>query len=766
MNKLRVVLLFNLSFAISNLNAAPDTNENIIIANVWINGVDKTTEALYLDQNGVHYVECNVFAMLNIKKELFKTNPTKPEFCIVSEAPVSSEFDEKLQTVKINLPAEYFLSYEATQDFNFPDKASFGAFLNYDLFYRFQGAEKEFNSLSEIGVFKDYWKFNSALIQQKEKKKNHFSRLNTAFEVEFPKQFSVLTVGDTTSIYNPALGSFRYGGVSFGTNFTQRPDFVYWNMPTLQGSAILPSTVDLLINGVSIYQQKVTPGYFTLQSGASIQQAGDAQIVVEDILGNRTVQNFPVYINNQLLKPKLNEYNVSMGKIRYNYETKGDDYREFFSNIYFRRGITEKTTLGFNAAYSSDISNLGLLWTQALSKYALLDMTAIGSDNHSESGYSVATSISRNVGNISVGLSGKYSDPEFRMLGYSDQIFLTKFESLAYINFFNIPYLNNINFNFIQRESYPNVDHNMPATNDKVVNLGFSRNIGQDLSFATTYFKEFGDQDNQGVRFSLSYSFDSRRNLYADYSTENESRLQLSGRSGSPNGFDYNLGVNRRQNETFYNAYGAYKTSVGDLNFIYDYNNQYENAQLNYRGGLVWLDKKLAFTKLVDDAFALVEVDQYKDIDVYKSLSPAGKTSKAGHLFIHDLLPYVRYDLSFDQNQLPMEDKIEFSNKKITPLNQRGYIVNFPVHHTKVIVVRLVSEDQQTFAAGSEVYINDSQEYYPIGADGTVYLYGLKPDEYTLTLKTSGGKSCRSTLDIPAAKLQDMAAKTNELVCQ
>lgn len=137
MNKLRVVLLFNLSFAISNLNAASDTNDNIIIANVWINGVDKTTEVLYLDQNGVHYVECNVFATLNIKKELFKTNPTKTEFCVVSETPVSSEFDQKLQTVKINLPAEYFLSYEATQDFNFPDKASFGAFLNYDLFLPF-----------------------------------------------------------------------------------------------------------------------------------------------------------------------------------------------------------------------------------------------------------------------------------------------------------------------------------------------------------------------------------------------------------------------------------------------------------------------------------------------------------------------------------------------------------------------------------------------------------------------------------------------------
>ncbi len=60
--------------------------------------------------------------------------------------------------------------------------------------------------------------------------------------------------------------SFRFGGLSFGANYTERPDFVYWNMPTLNGSAALPSTVDLMLNGVSLYKQAITPGKYSLQT--------------------------------------------------------------------------------------------------------------------------------------------------------------------------------------------------------------------------------------------------------------------------------------------------------------------------------------------------------------------------------------------------------------------------------------------------------------------------------------------------------------------
>ena len=150
------------------------------------------------------------------------------------------------------------------------------------------------------------------------------------------------------------------------------PDFIYWNVPTLKGSATLPSTVDLYINGVNIYQNNITPGHYNINTGASIQQAGEAQVVVEDVIGNRTVQSFSVYVNSQLLRPGLNEYNFSLGKLRYDYNYEPNDYRDFFGNVYFRRGITDSTTLGTNLTYSDDVQNIGLLWTQAIGKYALL----------------------------------------------------------------------------------------------------------------------------------------------------------------------------------------------------------------------------------------------------------------------------------------------------------------------------------------------------------------------------------------------------------
>lgn len=120
-------------------------------------------------------------------------------------------------------------------------------------------------------MFKDYWLFqkfyairnlteNELALAPEEVKQEKIARLRSAFDLDFPDKFLSLTVGDTTTISNPFVNSVRYGGLSFGTNFTDRPDYIYWNMPILKGSAVLPSTVDLYINGVSISQQRITPG--------------------------------------------------------------------------------------------------------------------------------------------------------------------------------------------------------------------------------------------------------------------------------------------------------------------------------------------------------------------------------------------------------------------------------------------------------------------------------------------------------------------------
>ena len=149
------------------------------------------------------------------------------------------------------------------------------------------------------------WILKNSLIHRNSSEEDGVVRLSSSLDIDFPEKMTRLTLGDTTTASNPLINSLRFAGLSWGTNYTERPDFIYWNLPVLQGSARIPSTVDLYINGTKIYSERVSPGDYALQTGAQIQQAGNAQIVVEDVLGNRSVQNFPIMVTNRLLRSCL-----------------------------------------------------------------------------------------------------------------------------------------------------------------------------------------------------------------------------------------------------------------------------------------------------------------------------------------------------------------------------------------------------------------------------------------------------------------------------
>lgn len=764
--KRKVILVFNSLLLYSWLQTAMAADEPIL-SEIWLNGLDQNKEALLLKEGELFYIECDVVKSLGLKVELFDKNSKQTQYCLISSKKIHANLDSALQAIKINVPAEYFDGYAQHDKLPLPTRAALGAFLNYDFYFDKYKDNHEFNNFYELGVFKDYWLFKNAVIYRDNPTQGKsLIRLNSQFLIDFPSHFSRLVVGDNTSVYNTLMSSFRFGGLSYGTNYTERPDFIYWNAPILKGSALVPSMIDLYVNGTSIYRQKVTPGDYNLQTGALIQQSGTAQIVVEDIFGNRSVQTFPVYVNNQLLKVGLNEYNFSLGKIRYNYDYNSSDYRDFFSSFYFRRGITQQTTLGVNGAYSRDIQNMGLMWTQAIGRYALVDFSAMGSHANSGNGYSIGASISQNFKRFSMGVSSKYASKQFQTLGYSDEVSIPKIDNLAYFSMYKIPFFDSINFNYLDRRYYPNQVNTLP--NRKLLNVGLTKQISPRLSLSINYFKDFGDNPDTGAYFSLSYNFDQNKAVYVSQSTDSSTRVNFVRSSIEQNGFDYSLGVNRVGGQMDYNAYGLYKTSVGDFGIQHDQQKDYYDTQLSYKGALVWLNNQFSFTKSVDNAFALVKVGDYKDIDVFRSLSPVGKTGENGYFFVHNIIPYVTYDVSFDQDQIPIEDKINTANQKLIALNQRGYFLNYPIFHTQQRVVKLVDAQQKTFERGTEVYINDHEdEPYPIDKDGLVYLYGLVPNHYTLSIKKDGKVFCRSDFNVSATSAdtsQDQQTVTS--VCQ
>ncbi|WP_273778475.1 fimbria/pilus outer membrane usher protein [Acinetobacter sp. GSS19] len=775
MGKIKIPLLLYCILYAQVTSAVEQSLENPpVLSTIWLNGVDQQTEILFFKENEQEYLECSVLEKLNLNITLLKHHSKNNMFCLVTQDQLKVEFDASLQAVKLDVPAHYFNRGSSNEIlYSKPEKSDLGAFLNYDFFYLNDEGGNELNTLSELGIFKDNWIFkNTFIYRKKDDSENEndsgkaFARLNTSLDFDFSDSLTSLTIGDTTTISNALINSFRFGGISWGSNYTNRPDFIYWNVPSLEGSAVVPSTVDLYLNGVSIFKQTVSPGDYNLQVGANIQNAGEAQLVVEDVLGNRTVQSFPILISSRLLKPGLNEYNLSLGKIRYDYSSGENDYREFFTSLYFRRGISSKTTLGANASYSKDLQSLGLLWTQAVSKYFTADVVGVISHTDDQQGYSAGLSLNKNFGRFNFGLSSRYTSDDYKVLGYDDGFVMPKWENLLYFGLTDLPIFQNFNMNYVEQRQHQ--DQNSRGVDRKVLRAEFSRQITADLSMRAGYFKEFDEQADSGAFLFLTYNFGKNRTLYADYSTEGDASLTYAQSNYGQLGLDYAVGVQRRSDrEMIYNVDGQIKTRVGDLTLQHVQSDQSHQTQAGYRGAMVWLDGQFNFTQPVDNAFALVRVGDYSDIDVYRTLALAGKTNKRGYVFVHDIPAYVNYDISFDIDQLPMDDKVPFSSKKISALDKRGYVVNFPVYHAQKAVIRLLDINQHRFVAGSEVHLdNPEKDIYPVGTDGLVTLYGLLPGEHKLTVYTTGGASCQSKLIVAEKTSVEQQNKTIDLVCK
>lgn len=755
--------------------AAPDLPEQHSLANtpkaenailgLWINGVDLQQETFILNINKQRYIECSILQQGFVNTaQLSMLKQDNIQYCLIENAGFSSEIDTQKQLFKLNIPAQYMLKQKlSSQQRYLPDLPNLGGFINYNVYFQDGDYSKQANASTDLNLF---WKnalFNSSHMFRKNynDQQTNFqksSRLNTSLSFEFPEQMTTLKLGDNVSNYTGLNQSFYFGGLSFGTNFSRRPNFTYWNTPSVQGSALTQSTVDLLINGSQAYNAKVNPGQYNIDSNIGFSGLGDAQIIVKDILGNTTVQNISVFVDQRLLRPGLTDYNISAGKLRYNYAYDDNDYRDWFGSGYVRRGITESTTLGATADYSKKLESAGLMWSQYLYKLGLLEVNSAYShaDEAGLEGYTVNTEFKRNTQNYSVGLRAQYYSSGFRMLGleeYSDNSYLPQRENQIYVSKNQIPYLNNLSLSYIERK-YRDESN---SKDQQLFNLRTSRTLTQNLFGSLGISYDAKSNDRASVDFMLSYNFDDRKHsITLNQHDDDETSVQFNKYSYENTGFDYSIGTSRWHDVYSGNASATMKTNVGDLNMQYLQTDDQKYYSANYMGSLVWLGKRLDLSKYISDSFALVRVENSPNVDIYSNGSFIGKTNKNGEIFSYNLYGYTENSVVFDDSQISIENSFTHSSRSIMPINQRGYIIDFPMGKiaSHNITFKFIDQNQQPLESGSMVNIEGiAQGKYPINSQNLVTVYGLNPQSYSIKVQTSN-QTCSSqfTLEPDIAK--------------
>lgn len=554
-------------------------------------------------------------------------------------------------------------------------------------------------------------------------------RLATTWSFSDTSDLRTYRIGDVVTGGLSWTRPVRLGGLQVQSDFGLRPDLVTFPVPSLSGSAAVPSTVDVYIDNARRYSAEVPAGPFEIANLPVVEGGTTARLVVTDAQGVERVSETPFFASTRLLAPGLSDYSAEFGFARRSFGVTSDDYDERpMGSASLRYGWNESLTLEAHAEGGDGLANGGLGAVLSLGSLGVASLAGAASRSDEGTGGLVAAQIQAEWSGIVVNARSQ------RTFGTYDDIASVTAEPI------------------VGTEFGPSllVSRRQPEELDQI---GLSFPLGFDpstLSLSLARIKtEFGERSeiaglswsrplpgNASLFASGFTSLDGRQaGLYAGVSIPLGDRVnaQVAGfaDSGSPGGTaeiarnpgravgDYGWRL-RAGVETTSTAAVTYNASAARLDAgIESFDGSYR-ASARAEGAVVLAGARPHFTRRIDDAFALVDVGA-PGVEVMFENRPVGRSGADGRILVPDLRSNERNDLSFDPAGLPLDVAVSATRQTVTPARRSGAAVDFGLEPgAQAALVSFRRPDGSFVAAGSSARL--SGEEVLIGYDGQAYL--------------------------------------------
>ncbi len=556
--------------------------------------------------------------------------------------------------------------------------------------------------------------------------------LDTYWQKDFQNKAISVIVGDSQSTALNWSRSTRVSGLKIAKNYSLQPYQSTSPLESFKGSALLPSSVDLFINGMQQSSTQVLPGNFDIQTIPSISGAGTAQLVITDLNGLQRVVNFSLFGTSSLLQKGLSDWDVNIGVSKLDYAIKSWSYDDqpLFNGSY-RYGLTHNTTVESHAEFSKDLQLTGLGFVHRLPQtWGMINGSYSYSHLNQQDGhlYSLGYQWSNKLVNISLNhqqVSEYYSDIA-TTLGYhytrqSNRAFVglnTKYGQLGasyaqqdYDQFNNQFLILNWSYIFPSKK-YLNVSMTRDL-NTQNNTFYLSLNIPFDRQTQATLYTQNNDDSHQ---FSASARRTALQNQ-ADWGWQAYTTMKDSN--------DYTFqGTIQRNNRFGEWELGVQHDQVNQQNYL--------SSMFSGRGSLLFMENNVFAKRQSFGSFAIVSTQGVPDVPVQFENRQIGKTNKNGVLLVDDLNAYQHNNLSIDALALPIDYKIEKTRIDAVPYNQSGVFVEFPIYKMKSVQFSVLDQDQKPLLMGSRVWNQDQpptdhdKETTIVARDGIVYLENPK----------------------------------------
>ncbi|UDQ79633.1 fimbrial biogenesis outer membrane usher protein [Erwinia rhapontici] len=575
---------------------------------------------------------------------------------------------------------------------------------------------------------------------------------------------SQLRIGDS---YTPSdlFDSYRFRGVSMGTDIRMFPDAMQGFAPIVHGVAQTNALVKIIQNGVTIYQQNVSPGPFAINDILPTGSGGDLNVEVDEADGR--IQRFTVPYSSVpgMLKPGVNVYNLAMGQVRIPQISVHPD----FIQGTWRRGMTNLFTAYaggiWSSHYGSVLVGTGLnLPVGALSFDVTQARQASYRHVDSSSGQSYRLAYSK----FFTDTGTNFALAAYR---YSTSGFLTMEDSAqresnggknTIANSGTINQKNSFNFNVNQNLggsagslflSGTLRNYWGEANSNKEYQVGYSNTLSN-VTFNVSASRTRNNDNREEMRYYLGFSvpfsvFDSPIYLSTNSSfTQNHysnSDIGLSGTAGKANQWNYNVDVaNSRGGNTTTNANVGYRASATTMNASWSQSSNFSQEGLGMTGSLVAYQGGVLFANQVGSTFAIIDAPGVANAAVNSDATII--TNRQGKALVPYMSPYRKNAMTLDTTNLGDNVQLLGNRKDVVPYAGSISYVKFETDQRKSFIFHAVDRNSAPLPFGALVTDSKNNEIGYVGQGSVVFVHSEKlPDRVIVHFSGEDNSTCSIT---------------------
>lgn len=647
-----------------------------------------------------------------------------------------------------------------------------GFSLNYDIDATAAGTLRQASGLFEARVFSPWGVVSTGVLAgivrgRGVDRQTSAIRLDSSFSYADRAALRRYRIGDFITGSLSWTRPIRMGGAQVTADFSTRPDLITFPLPSLRGSAAVPSTIDVLENGRQLFTRDVSAGPFEVPQLPVITGAGTLSLTVRDALGRQVTVDQPFYASATLLSPGLQTFSLQVGAVRKNWGVESNAYAGIAASATWRRGMTPAATIEASAEATRGVAMGGAGLIVDIGEVAILNAGAAASAGHAGTGFQVTAGLHRVGRTFSLAASATLASPRFRdiaavygepvprlQINASTGVTLGRFGSLGIV------------FVAVNRDPYSGPVHpcsgfdtafacspyGVPAQRTRVLSASYTLQLGRVALYATGY-GDMRDRHARGGIIGVTIPLGGRASASVSAGGGGGDRFAQLDVSQSPSVIgDWGY-------RAFASAGSAphqfgqvqYKAPWALLSAGIDRVAGETSMRGDVRGSLSIVAGGVFAANAIDDSFAVVDTAGLPNIRVLHENRDVGRTNARGQLLVPDLRAFDLNHIGIEATDLPPDVAIETTNRTVRPQDRSGVLVTFAARASHGALLVLVDEAGLPIPLGSTATLRRTGAVGPVGYDGASYVMGL--DQHNaLDVVRPDGSSCTLAFDYAARR--------------